>query len=197
MISTVLPIMLRHGSFAILLVLCQLLIPALAEAASSSPRYAIVLAAAPGKNLHWEPRKSHLFDDYTFYVEETTVKGAPWERLCLGFFSPRSDAVSILKKVQQIYPGAWVNKVSTKNILATIHSPTGPIAAVSTTPAAKLKQKKTVTKGTSSLTEKQLDSLMQRAKSDFKDKKYSSSIRYLNALIAAGGQNIHSRHLSI
>jgi len=180
----------RHNSlvtfFSTFLLLCQLLTPAVTEAAAIDSRYSIVLASAPGKDLDWEPRESHLFDGYTFYVEQTVVKGSPWERLCLGFFSPRKDAASILKEVQQVYPGAWVQKVSTKNILSTIYSPTGPTANASTLSATVPKQKKFVTGNSSTLTEKQLDSLMQRAKADFKNKKYSSSVRYLNALLAAG-----------
>ena len=182
--------MLRHNPlvlfFGVLLLLCQLLMPVDAVAAVTASGYSIVLASAPGKNLKWEPQESHLFDGYTLYVEQTTIKGSPWERLCLGFFSPRKDASSILKEVQQIYPGAWVQKVSTKNILTTIHSPTGPVDIANTLPAIIPKQEKAVTGNTSSLTEKQLDSLMQRATIDFKNKKYSSSIRYLNALLAAG-----------
>jgi len=183
-------IMLRHNSFVsfsgALLLLCLLLTSAGVDAAVTASGYSIVLASAPGKNLKWEPRKSHLFDDYTIYVEQTTVKGSPWERLCLGFFSPRKEATAILKEVQQVYPGAWVQQVSTKNILSTIHSPTGPAATVGIQSSIIPKQGKAVTGNVSSLTDKQLDSLMQRAKADFKSKKYSSSIRYLNALLAAG-----------
>ena len=128
-------IMLRHSfsvSFAgVLLLLYQLLMPVVAEADVVAARYSIVLASAPGKGLKWEPIKSHLFDDYTIYVEQATIKGSPWERLCLGFFSPRKDAASILKEVQRLYPGAWVQQVATKNILSTIHSPTGPTTTVS------------------------------------------------------------------
>jgi len=159
--------------------------PTNTEAATKSTRYAIVLSSAPGKNLKWEPKKSHLFEGRTVYVEQTTIKGSLWERLCLGFFSPREDASSILKEVQQVYPGAWITKVSTKNILSTIHSPTGPTATASTPSATTSKLEKTITGNTSSLTAKQLDSLMQRAKTDFKNQNYSSAIRYLTALVAA------------
>jgi len=169
-----------------ILMLCMLLLPENIEAASISNRYSIVLASAPGKNLKWQPQKSHLFEDYTTYVEQITIKGSPWERLCLGFFSPRKDASSILKEVQKIYPGAWIIKVSTQNILPTIYNPTGFIATGSTSSVAASKVGKTLTGNTSSLTEKQLDSLMQRAKTDFKNKNYSSATRYLKALVAAG-----------
>jgi tetratricopeptide (TPR) repeat protein len=165
--------------------LCLSLIPINTEAAAKSTSYAIVLSSAPGKNLKWKPQKSHLFEGRTVYVEQTTIKGSPWERLCLGFFSPREDASSILKEVQQVYPGAWITKVSTKNILSTIHSPTGPTATASTPSATTSKLEKTITGNTSSLTAKQLDSLMQRAKTDFKNQNYSSAIRYLTALVTA------------
>ena len=172
--------------FSTILLLCQLLTPAATEAADNTSRYLIVIASAPGKNLKWEPNKSHLFDGYNLYVEQTIIKGSPWERLCLGFFSPRKDAESILGAIQQIHPGAWIQKVSTKNILTAVHNPTGSTATASTISTTQSKQKKTVAGSTSSLSEKQLDSLMQRAKTDFKNKKYSSSIRYLNAIVAAG-----------
>lgn len=181
--------MLRHISltpiYSTVLLLCMFLclslIPINTEAAKSAS-YAIVLSSAPGKNLKWKPQKSHLFEGRTVYVEQTTIKGSPWERLCLGFFSPRENASSILKEVQQVYPGAWITKVSTKNILSTIHSPTGPTATASTPSATTSKLEKTITGNTSSLTAKQLGSLMQRAKTDFRNKNYSSAIRYLTAL---------------
>ena len=171
----------------VILLLCTLLISGNADAASINDSYSIVLSSAPGTNLKWKPQKSHLFEGRTVYVEQTTIKGSSWERLCLGFFSPRKDASSILKEVQQVYPGAWITKVSTKNILSTIYSPTGPTATTSNPSAATSKLEKTRTSNTSSLTEKQLDNLMQRAKTDFKNKNYSSAIRYLKALVAAGG----------
>ena len=54
-----------------------------------------------------------------------------------------------------------------------------------------------MTGNASSLTEKQLDSLMQRAKTDFKNKKYNSSIRYFNALIASGENKYSQESLEL
>jgi tetratricopeptide (TPR) repeat protein len=186
-------ILLHHNILAAfsgaLFLMCQLFMIETADAAVNDTRYAIVLASAPGENLTWEPSKNHLFDDYSFYVEQTSVNGKPWERLCLGFFSPRKDAVSILGKVKEIYPGAWVKQVATRNILTTIHSPTGPGTAGKGTPTHTRPtgtKRKTVSKNTSTLTEEQLDSLMLRAKTDLKNKKYSGSIRYFNAIVASG-----------
>jgi hypothetical protein len=48
----------------------------------------------------------------------------------------------------------------------------------------------------STLSEKQLDSLMQRAKNDFKNKRYSSTTRYLKALVDAGEHSILVKRLS-
>ena len=179
-----------------LLLLCQLLISSNAEAADTASQYSIVVASAPGKNLKWVPKKHSLFEGYSFYVEKATIKGKPWERLCVGFFSSRSDAVAILNQVQKIYPGAWIQKASTENILRTIHSPSAPTARR----PQSTRDKKSVNPEagtTSSLTEKQLDSLMQRAKTDFKKKKYSSSIRYLNALVAAGNHKYSQEALEL
>ena len=85
-----------------------------AEAASASS-YSVVLASAPGKNLKWQAKKSPLFRGRTFYVEQTMIKGSPWERLCLGYFENRKQAASIVKEIQNIYPGAWLQQTSVKN----------------------------------------------------------------------------------
>ena len=149
--------MLRHilqapSLSTVILLLCTLLISWNTSAAAKNEIYSIVLSSAPGKNLKWNPQKSHLFEGRTVYVEKAIVKGSSWERLCLGFFSPRKDASSILKEVQQVYPGAWITKVSTKNILSTIYSPTGPTATASTQPATTSKPAKTRTGNATSRT---------------------------------------------
>ena len=183
------PAMLRQLSlrsvFCTMMFMCLLLIAG-NSAAATSISYSIVLASAPGKNLKWELQESHLFKGHTVYVEQTIIKGSPWERLCVGFFKKRKQAVSLKNKVQKIYPGAWIQKASTKNIALTISSPTSFRKPVSTAAITASIPKQASLSGSASLTEKQLDSLMQRTKTDFKNKKYSSSIRYLNALIAAG-----------
>lgn len=173
-----------------LLFICLLLAAGNAAAAASS--YAIVLASLPGKNLKWQLQESQLFKSHTVYVEQTIIKGEPWERLCVGFFKQRKQAVSLRGKIQKTYPGAWLQKASAENIAFTISRPTGvskPVSAAAKT--ASIPKQEPLLSSTS-LTEKQLDSLMQRAKTDFKHKKYASSIRYLNALTAIG-ENKYSR----
>lgn len=172
--------------YAAILLSGTLTLPENADAATASGSYSIVLSSAPGKNLKWRPEENHLFDGRTVYVEKTIIKGAPWERLCLGFFSPRQEAISILDEVQRDYPGAWVTRVNTKNILSTIYSPTGPSDNRKVIERSTGKPDKTKTDNTSTLSDRQLDSLMQRARTDYKNKKYSSTIRFLNAVLAAG-----------
>ena len=167
-----------HSAVLLLcMLLCLSLLPTKSEAAAKNSRYAIVLASAPGKNLKWEPRKSPVFKGRTIYAEQVTVKGSPWERLCLGFFDDRQQAASLLKDIQQVYPGAWIQQVTEKTTI-----PAATVRKVK--PAARI--------NTSSLSEEQLDSLMQRAKTDLKTKNYASAIRYLSALISAG-DNKYSR----
>ena len=168
-----------------MLFICLLLIAGNSAAATSSG-YSIVLASAPGKNLKWELQQSHLFKGHTVYVERITIKGSPWERLCAGFFKQRKQATSLRNKVQKTYPGAWLQKASAKNIAYTISSPTGLSKPVSAATIMASIPKQDPLLSSTSLTEKQLDSLMLRAKTDFKHKKYASSIRYLNALTATG-----------
>lgn len=176
-----------------LLLLCQLLTSTVSEAATASG-YSIVLASAPGKKLKWNLRNSPLFKDQTVYVEQIIIKGAPWERLCMGFFSQRSHASSIINDVQTVYPGAWIQKASEKNIARVISSPSSTKNAVA---ANLLTSSKPKMPGSSSLNEKQLDSLMLRAKTDFKNKRYNSSIRYLNALVAAGDHKFSQEALEL
>ncbi|MCK4833264.1 MAG: hypothetical protein KAT12_00765 [Gammaproteobacteria bacterium] len=174
------------------LMLCQLLIATNTHAtntwaaAASATSYSIVLASAPGKNLKWAPEKSHLFKGRTIYVERTMIKNAPWERLYLGFFDSRKQAASPLKKIQQIYPGAWIQQSPTKNTTVLVRPGTSDtrIKTALQTNTSSLTKKQ--------LSDKQLDSLMQRARQDFKNKRYSSAIRYLIALLSAG-EHQHSR----
>ena len=172
------PTSLRQNSFAYFLctflLLCQLLSPEVAEAATG---YSIVLASAPGKDLKWQTRRSPLLNNYTFYAQLTNIKGAPWERLCLGYFDTRRQASRALKDIQGIYPGAWVQRTPKSNTRR-ISQPSKKSSRISS------RKVRTINK--SQLSEKQLSSLMQRARSDFKAKKYSSAIRYLSALISAG-----------
>ena len=151
-------------------------------AKESSEAYVIVLASAPGTNLKWTPKKSSLFDGRTIYVTRTTVKGKPWERLNVGFFSSRHKTVLAMNEIQKLYPGAWLRGVSADEVRTAKKT-----ALVS--PAAKktaTRPTKTVVPNKSTLTDEQLGSLMQRAKEDFKKKNYSQAIRYLTAVISAG-----------
>lgn len=169
--------MLRHTFLSLIVCTSLLLCPLLfaADANSTGTTYAIVLASAAGENLKWEPRKSHLFKARTVYVETTTIKRSPWERLCLGYFETHKQATLILDEIQQIYPGAWIQQTTAKNI---------PAAIKTSSPDTNLKT--ALATSPSTLSDQQLGSLMQRAKQDFKTKKYSSAIRYLTAVISAG-----------
>jgi tetratricopeptide (TPR) repeat protein len=187
------PAKLRYASLAslcyTLLLLCQLLLPTNAAAASATG-YAIVLASAPGKNLEWTTKRSHLFQDRTIYVEQTIIKGSPWERLCLGFFENRKQATSVAKQIQGIYPGAWIQKSSAKSITYTLKAPRP--AKTSATKVSPV-----LPTNSSTLSEKQLDSLMQRARQDIKTEKYSSAVRYLTAVISAGDHKYSQEALEL
>lgn len=179
----------------VVLLLCTLLwlslLPVNTEAATNNTRYAIVLASAPGKNLKWETQKSPLFDDRTIYTEQVTIKGSLWERLCLGYFDDRQQAASLLKDIRQIYPGAWIQEASAKTSSATAK----PVSGSSL--VAPLISKTATGSNASSLTEDQLDSLMQRAKTDLTARNYASAIRYLTALIDAGNTKYSRESLEL
>ena len=189
--TLLLRMLLRHISFTVILY-ALLLLPIHVSAGTASNGYSIVMASAPGTNLTWTPKVSSLFTGRTLYAEQTLVKGAAWERLCLGYFSTRKQAVSLIKKIQKIYPGAWIQQTPKKNFRI-ISRPSSTVSRVSKSVTSKPVPKKS----TSTLTEKQLDSLMQRAKADFKKKRYTGSIRYFNALISAGEHKYSSEALEL
>lgn len=150
-------------------------------ASPTSKSFVIVLASAPGTGLSWTPKQKSIFNGRTLYVTRTTVKGKPWERLNLGFFDSRQKAVLAMDEVKKLYSGAWLREVSPDEVRAAKND----ALAI---PAAKQPQTSTVTNATntSSLSDEQLGSLMQRAKTDFKKQNYSQAIRYLSAVISAG-----------
>jgi tetratricopeptide (TPR) repeat protein len=170
--------LLRHASIICLIIACLLLLPSQARAATT---YSIVLAASSDINFNWDIKKNTLFKGRSLYIEKITIKGSPWQRLCLGYFDNRKQADSVVKDLGETYPDAWVQKTPAKNNIVSIN----PSVAAPTTGAAS-KTKSATGVNTSTLTEKQLEDLMLRAKTDFKKKNYSSAIRYLKAIISAG-----------
>ena len=158
-----------------------------AVAADKSSAYAIVLASSPGSKVKWHLQGNGLFQGRTLYATPITVKGKPWERLNMGFFSNRQKAVLILNDIQKIYPGAWLREVSAREMTAA-KSNALAVPAVKKPPSNKTTPAKEATSlaNKSNLTDDQLDSLMQRAKTDFKKKNYSQAVRYFTAIIEAG-----------
>ena len=180
------------------LLMLQLMLPGTADAASKSSTYAIVLASAPGSNVKWELKGNGLFQGRTLYATPITVKGKPWERLNMGFFSSRQKAVLVLNDVQRFYPDAWLRQVSSKEVRAAsgkaLNVPIVKKAPPKTAPRVK---KQPVSTNKSNLTDEQLDSLMQRAKTDFKKKNYSQAVRYFTAIIDAGEHKYSSEALEL
>ncbi len=165
----------------------QLAVMSDVQAASKSPSYVIVLASAPGTNLEWQAKASTLMEGRTVYVTQTTVEGKPWERLNLGFFSSRQTAVRVMNDVQKLYPGAWLREVNADEIKsASSKALAVPASGISTPSNTTTVKKQTRISNNSSLTDEQLESLMQRAKNDFKKQDYSQAIRYLTAIISSG-----------
>ncbi len=164
--------------------LLSLLITGTVRGATASRTYSIVLASSPGKDLKWNFSKSQIFSGHSFYVEQVKIKNGIWERLNLGFYNSRKQASQSLIKIRKIYPGAWVVQTPAKASKSIIY--TAPRAF-----------KGSLHKNTSSLSEKQLKSLMKRARSDLKNKKYSSAIRYLKALVNAGQHRYSSQALEL
>ena len=190
------PIMLRQqfitALFCMALLITQLIALSDARAASkSSTSYIIVLASAPGTNLTWKPKANSLFEGRTLFSTRTTVKGAPWERLNLGFFDSRQKAVLALNDIQKLYPGAWL-RAATANEIKMASKKALPVPV-----SIKSASTKKAPANKSTLTDKQLDSLMQRAKTDFKKQDYSQAIRYLTAIISAGEHQYSSEALEL
>jgi len=159
-------------------ILLCLLGSGLVKAENVSATYSLVLASASGTNLKWAPNNNKIFSGKSFYIEKIKKNGTNWERLNLGFFKNRQQAISMKKNASKIFPGAWVIKTPSgakKHIIYTV-----PISS------KKSKNRKSTSARSTTLSDKQLNSLMARARTDFKNEKYSSAIRYLNALVSAG-----------
>jgi tetratricopeptide (TPR) repeat protein len=196
------PEMLRQhlltGLICTALLIIQLVVLSDAQAAGKSSSYVIVLASAPGTNLKWQPKTSPLLEGRTVYVTQTTVKGKPYERLNMGFFSNRQAAVLVLNDVEKLYPGAWLREVGAGEIKAASNKAlVVPVSKIPSSKRTTTTKKQTQAGNTSSLTDKQLDSLMQRAKNDFKKQDYSQAIRYLTAIIAAGDHKYSGEALEL
>jgi len=148
------------------------------KAENISETYSLVLASASGTNLKWAPSNNKIFSGKSFYIEKIKINGTNWERLNLGFFKNRKQALSMQKNANEIFPGAWVIKTppgAKKLIIYTV-----PVSS------KRSKNRKFTSTRSTTLSDKQLNSLMARARTDFKNEKYSSAIRYLNALVSAG-----------
>jgi tetratricopeptide (TPR) repeat protein len=165
----------------LLLLFCAVYMNVSHSATTASDVYSIVLASTPGTGNHWRPKDSRLIADHTIYVTQTMVKGSIWERLNLGFFKSRKEAAAYAQKLQSLYPGTWVNKVSSDEVtLATktaIALPSIANASAANTPT---------TRSTSGLSDEQLDSMMQRARAEFTNKDYKQAIRYFSAIVSVG-----------
>jgi tetratricopeptide (TPR) repeat protein len=179
---------LLSGLIFVALLISQLITLSEVNAASNpSSAYAIVLASSPGTDVKWHPKGSGLLVGRTLYATPTTIKGARWERLNLGFFSSRQKAVRVLNDVQKFYPDAWLRQVSNSEIKAASSTAMSvPVARKAAPKRTSVASIKTAATNNSNLTDKQLDSLMLRAKTDFKNKNYSQAIRYFTAIIGAG-----------
>ena len=196
------PEMLRQylltGLICTALLIIQLVVLSDVQAAGKSSSYVIVLASAPGTNLKWQPKTSPLLEGRTVYVTRTTVKGKPYERLNLGFFSSRQAAVLVLNDVEKLYRGAWLREVGAGEIKAASNSAlVVPVSKIPSSKKTTTTKKQTQAGNKSSLTDKQLDSLMQRAKNDFKKQDFTQAIRYLTAIIAAGDHKYSSEALEL
>jgi len=166
-------------------ILCLILFSTCSANAAPAPgTYSIVLASTAGKNIKWNYNDNIVFSGRSFFVEKMTIKGAPWERLNIGFYRSRKQASSTLKEVRKLYPGAWVIQTPADAKKFIIHTVPNVF-------------KGSIRKNSSSLSEKQLSSLMRRAKNDLKNKKFSSAIRYLTAVVNAGNHRYSSEALEL
>jgi len=163
-----------------MIVLCQLIMPVNTRASGRSTIYAIVLASTPGRQVKWVIKKYSAFNHRTIYSQAITVKGKAWQRLCVGFYTDYKQARAAQEKIKKRYPDAWITRTSKNTIKRIISSPEN--TNVSAPPVTK----HTIIHNQSTLTEKQINELMQKARQSFNGKKYRSAIRYLTALVEAG-----------
>jgi hypothetical protein len=167
--ATLLPQLLLLSCF----VCCLIGTPASLRAATSD--HVIVLASSPGTNLDWNPKPSPLFNGRRLFITQITVKGQSWERLNLGFFKSYEQASSLLPDIRKLYRGAWIstsNVNDSRRFIDPAATPAIDVKSVAHKPPATR----------AALSDNRFDSLMTRAKSAFKLKKYPEAIRLFSAL---------------
>ncbi len=167
----------RQSGFLTILIASLLLLCSMSTAQADTGRYVVVLASAAGTNLQWNIKDHPVLNRNTVYVTQVTIKGKSWERLNLGFFSSRKQALQQLSKIKPLYPGAWIRKVSPKEIqLARSSALKKGKRQVATKPPTNRKLSKP------SPGDAKLDKLMRQAKTAFKKKQYAKAIRLFSAI---------------
>ena len=75
-------------------------------------KYVINLISKKGKIDTASLQNLEVFDQYLLYITEIKYKDSQWNRLRLGFYPSRDEALSVLESVRKAYPRAWVTTVS-------------------------------------------------------------------------------------
>ena len=170
----------RQPGFLTILIASLLLLCSISTAHASSGRYVIVLASAAGTNLRWKLKNHPVLNNNTAYITQVAIKGKKWERLNLGFFHSRNQALQQLNKIKQLYPGAWIRKATQSEINYALKHPLRHTSGKRQASASSIPNK------SSSLTDAQLKKLMRQAKTEFKNKRYAKAIRLFSAITLSG-----------
>lgn len=78
----------------------------------STGKYVINLISKKGKIDTSSLQNLEVFDNYRLYKTVIKYKKSQWNRLRLGFFASRDEALSVLEEVRKVYPRSWVTTVS-------------------------------------------------------------------------------------
>lgn len=166
-------------------------------------RFVINLLAARKKFSPEEVPVLEPMKGYTVYVREIQVKGETWYQARLGFFSTREEALRVLRKISEKFPGPWVSKVSVEERLK--YGPPPKEAKEEGPPEGKKKEegvipapeKVTEKAGRKVVTGEKLDNLMREAKREFTAKNYRRAIQLFTKILESPDERYRKEALEL
>lgn len=123
---------------------------------------------------------------YRLYTTTFIKDGRTWNRLRLGFFTNKTEAAEVLRKLQSYFPGAWITPVSAEEIQQSEQGM--PVAqeqrpAQAPVPSAPVVQKMPPAGSVSATETENIASLMEQAHGMMTDKDYDGAVRLYTKIL--------------
>ncbi len=168
------------------------------EAAPQKYRYAINLSSSTQPFTPDVMPVAGVLQSYRIYTTSMVKDGTTWYRLRLGFFTSKAEADEARKRLQGSYPGCWLAKVDSDEVLGSADSrmtarlpavavPVAKPGKVPAAPEAVAKPEVKVTQPPAgSVTQADVDKLaglMEQANTMLADKDYDGAIRLYTKIL--------------